>query len=106
MEVRGAAGRRVRACGRRHRLLGERCWHGLSNAPLATKSQEPKGSKYHYSSYLIPQSIYYTVTCTLWGVLLAVAIVVVLVGNELWDPRNKFHGQQHMDPGVDIVEIW
>ncbi|CAE7028784.1 CIPK7 [Symbiodinium sp. CCMP2592] len=31
------------------------------------------------------------------GVLLAVAIVVVLVGNELWNSRNKFHGQQHME---------
>ena len=26
----------------------------------------PKGSKYHYSRYLGPKSIYYTITWTLW----------------------------------------
>ena len=26
----------------------------------------PKGSKYHYSRYFGPQSIYYTITWTLW----------------------------------------
>ena len=28
--------------------------------------KRPKGSKYHYSRYLGPKSIYYTITWTLW----------------------------------------